>query len=187
MKLQSKHVFSLIAAALGILGFFFGFVSISAYGFGYSISGFQAAFMFDGTSIIIFFAFLLSIAGVVLMFLRMDFFSGIAYFAVALLILIFRITMPYGGFGIWWCVVFFLAAGVFAAFGDKIPLPSINMDQIREKTAAGFRNATQQRQDSPESAQPGTENARPGVSFCTNCGTKLDKDIRFCPNCGARR
>ncbi len=180
MKLKNKTIYSLIAAALGLIGFFFGFVSVSAYGFGYSFSGFQTAFMFDGASILIFFAFLLAIAGVVLMFLRMDFFSGIAFFATALLILIFRITMPYGGFGIWWCIIFFLAAGVFTAFGDRIPLPVINVDQIREKTAASFKNAQQQ-------GQSGAEGAQPGASFCVNCGTKLDNDVRFCPNCGARR
>lgn len=180
MKLQNKSIYSLIAAVLGLIGFFFGFVSVSSYGFGYSFSGFRTAFMFDGTSILIFLAFLLSIAGIVLMFLRMDFFSGIAFFATALLILIFRITMHYGGFGIWWCIIFFLASGVFAVFGDKIPLPVINVEQIREKTAAGFKNAAQQ-------SQGGAEGAQPGESFCTNCGTKLDKDVRFCPNCGARR
>lgn len=27
-------------------------------------------------------------------------------------------------------------------------------------------------------------NDKPEVSFCGNCGTKLNKDIRFCPECG---
>lgn len=29
-----------------------------------------------------------------------------------------------------------------------------------------------------------TENVNQEHSFCKNCGTKLDKNIRFCPNCG---
>lgn len=29
-----------------------------------------------------------------------------------------------------------------------------------------------------------TNNVIQNHSFCGNCGTKLDKDIRFCPNCG---
>ncbi|MGI6151760.1 MAG: zinc ribbon domain-containing protein [Christensenellales bacterium] len=184
MNMPNKNIYSLIAAALGFIGFFFAFLSISAYGFGYSLSGFQTAFMFDGSSLIVFFAFLAVIAGIVLTFMRMDFFSGIAYFAAALLILIFRISMPVGGFGIWWCIIFFIAAGVLIAYGDRLPLPALNVEQIREKAAASFKNA-QQGQDSAEGAQ--TEGPQPGASFCTNCGAKLDADVRFCPSCGAKR
>jgi len=171
MNMQSKNIYSLLAAVFGLIGFFFQFFETGNQ----KLSGFETAFLFSGTAILVFFAFLLFLTGVVLTFLRMDFLSGMAYIATALFILIFRITKPTGGAGVWWSAIFFLLSGILSAFGDSLPLPVIRFERPQN---AAYRNAPQY--------QPVQEVPQPGVFYCTNCGTQMDTSMNFCPGCGAR-
>ena len=184
--MQNKSIYSLIAGILGLIGFFFGFLSIGYYGFGYSINGFTFAFAFDGSSFLVLLSLLAAIAGVILLFLKMDLYSAICFFAAAVLVLLFAITYPAGGFGIWWCLIFFAAAGALNLFGDRFPLPAIGVNipttdanKVKEKVAnvgASFKQSQAQNQGG---SQPG--------AFCTSCGAKIGKDDAFCPSCGAKR
>jgi len=184
MKLQNKTIYSLIAAALALLGFFFSFATFSYFGYGFgSISGFSCAFSFSGATFLAFFALLAGIAGVVLVFMHMDFFSNIAYYAAAALLLIFAIAGSVSGFGLWWSLIFFIAAGSLGMFGSRFPLPAIDFGKIKDAAAQMQQKADQQNvqpQDQPQ-GQPAAN-----ASFCPNCGTKVSADTRFCPNCGAK-
>lgn len=179
MNFQSKNIISLIAAVLGLIGFFFSFYGYAEYGYSYSVSGFEMTFLFIGTTILLFLAFLLFLTGIVLTLLRYDFLSGMAFIAAGLFVLIFRITMDRGGFGVWWSIIFFVIAGVFAAFGDRIPLPTINF-QRPQNSAPGYGQVPPQYPPSYEAAP------QEGVFYCTNCGTRMDSSMNFCPGCGTR-
>lgn len=196
MKMQSKNILALLAAVIGLIGFFFQFFEFADMNYLYSVSGFETAFLFSGTSILVFLAFLLLLAAVVLTILRLDFLSGVAFIATALFILIFRITMPTGGFGIWWSVIFLLAAGVLSAFGDRIPLPTISLARPQQSAPSQSAGAApqyqpteyQQPQYDPSLYQDAQNQAESQVAvfYCTNCGTRMDSTMNFCPGCGTR-
>lgn len=77
--------------------------------------------------------------------------------------------------------------GVFGTPEGNFNNSNANSTQYNNVQAADNMNnfnANQQNNDTQSTETVDMNNNYQNNSFCGNCGTKLEKDIRFCPNCG---
>lgn len=193
MASKNSTIYSLLAAILAFIGFCFSFISVSAMGFSVSVaSGFSFAFSFMAFPAVLCFIVLLAcIATIILILLHKKGPWGIIFYACALLLLISIISIgsvsEYGvsggsGFGIWWSLIFFIAAGTFYMFGDKFKLPVLPMAKVKENAQKVAESA----QKVAHNASVAAANATAPAKYCGECGAKMAADAKFCPNCGKK-
>jgi len=181
--LKNKTIWSLIAAILGLLSFFFAFMVVSGWGASMGMIGFGVAFEFANFGcVMVFLALLVCVAGIVLTFLKMSKISMLLYAFGALCCLLSIFTIGAGSYGMagagignWLAMIFLLAAFVLEFLNlplPIIPIPGLNADAGRRAAprAAAYRPASQA-----------------AGSFCPNCGAKCAPGVKFCPGCGAKR
>lgn len=182
---RNRTVWSLIAAVLAILCFFFAFIVASSWGITQGMIGFGVAFQFANFGCVaVFLALVAGVAGIVLDFLKLNKIGMLCFAFAALCCLLSIFTIGAGSYGAagagvgnWFSMIFFLAAFVLEFFNlplPIIPIPGLNADAGR----AAPRTAAY---------RPAASAAAPAGSFCPNCGAKCASDAKFCPNCGAKR
>ena len=193
MASRNSSIYSLLAAILVFIGFFFSFISVSALGYSVSVaSGFTFAFSFAAfPAVLCFLVFLANLAMIVLLAMNKKGPWGIVFYVCALLMLIAIITIgsvsEYGvsggsGFGIWWCLIFLIIAGTLYMFGDKFKLPELPMAKVRD----GAQKMAESAQKVAHSASVDAANATAPAKYCGECGAKMASDAKFCPNCGKK-
>ncbi len=193
MASRNSSIYSLFAAVLVFIGFFFSYLSVSALGYSVSVaSGFTFAFSFSSfPAVLCFLVFLANLAMIVVLLLNKRGPWGIVFYACALLLLIAIITIgsvsEYGvsggsGFGIWWCLIFSIIAGTLYMFGDRFRLPALPMAKVKD----GAQKVAQGAQKVAHSASVAAANATAPAKYCGECGAKMAADAKFCPNCGKK-
>ena len=90
MASRNSSIYSLFAAVLVFIGFFFSYLSVSALGYSVSVaSGFTFAFSFSSfPAVLCFLVFLANLAMIVVLLLNKRGPWGIVFYACALLLLI---------------------------------------------------------------------------------------------------
>ncbi len=210
MKFSAKTLFALIGVVLALIMFFLPFASASMSGLSESANAFSVMFDADdiGDLCIPFFvwvAFLGLIASLVLLFLGKAAISGVVDLVCGVCLLLYIVTFQgqsismlgvtasiHVGAGSWLALIFFLAAGVFALFGDKFPfLSKVKVDAVTDKldtAAASFQKTAGKVTSSVQAGvQAAVAKAAAGKEIdCPNCGAKVPADSNFCLNCGAK-
>lgn len=205
--MKTNTLFSIIAAVLAILCFFFAFATASTasmnnalgnllgeYSYSFSDadlesfglydtinqskSGFGCAFAFGNFGCVaVFLALLLGVAGIVLSLIKLDKIGALCFGLAALFCLISVFTIGAGTFDA-------ITAGVGNWLSTVFFLAAAVLAFIKLPALGGTGGRSSY---GGSSYRPAAGGAASAGSFCTNCGTKCPADVKFCPSCGAKR